>query len=62
MIADCDGVGANMEGFFTFLLWSVFLWLGVEAIFAHQEQVLGLYVFFGTSAIFVLIHKIRHPK
>ena len=44
MIADCDGVGANMEGFFTFLLWSVFLWLGVEAIFAHQEQVLGLYV------------------
>jgi hypothetical protein len=50
-----------MEGFFTFLVFSLLVWLGMEAIYAHQGLVLGLYVFFGSAAIVTLFHKLRRP-
>jgi hypothetical protein len=50
-----------MEGFVSFLVFSFLVILGMEAVFAHQELVAGIYVVFGSAAMVTLIHKIRHP-
>jgi len=39
-----------------------FIWIGWTAIDHHEDGLLRWYVIIGTSAVFLLIYKIRNPN
>jgi hypothetical protein len=42
-------------------LWAFFIWVGFTAV-SHHEELAYWYVVVGTSAVFLLIYKIRNPN
>jgi hypothetical protein len=50
-----------MEDFLTFVGFCLLVWFGIEAMFAHQDYIVGLYIFLGSAAIVTLFHKLRRP-